>query len=136
MQKQLKILQEQSHIFEGRKGRKGGYKTGSVDRSKIKCYNCNDLGHFANECKKSKKIKKDKDYLELEAKYQALLKKQQGKAYIAEGKCWDDSDNDDEDTKYANLDLMDNQDEVGTSISHVPIISSIKIGRHMIQPIC
>ena len=45
------------------------------------------LGHFADECKKSKYIKKDKDYLELEAKYQALLKKQQGKAYISEGKC-------------------------------------------------
>ena len=42
---------------------------------KIKCYNCNDLGHFANKCQKSKQIKKDKDYLELEAKYQALLKK-------------------------------------------------------------
>ena len=55
---------------------KGEYKTGSVDRSKIKCYNCNDLGHFTNECKKSKQIKKDKDYLELEAKYQALFKKQ------------------------------------------------------------
>ena len=41
---------------------------------------------------------KDKDYLELEAKYQALLKKQQGKAYIVEGECWDDSDNDEEST--------------------------------------
>ena len=54
---------------------KGGYKTGSIDRSKINFYNYNDLGHFANECKYSKQIKKDKDYLELEAKYQALLKK-------------------------------------------------------------
>ena len=33
---------------------KGGYNVGSVDRSKIKCYNCNDLGHFTDECKKSK----------------------------------------------------------------------------------
>ena len=32
---------------------------------------------------------------ELKQKYEALLKKQQGKAYIAEGKSWDDSDNDD-----------------------------------------
>ena len=54
---------------------KGGYKTGSINISKIRCYNCNDLGHFTNECKKSKQVKKNKDYLELEAKYQALLKK-------------------------------------------------------------
>ena len=65
--------------------------------------------------------------MELEAKYQALLKKQQGEAYIAEGKCWDDSDNDDEYTEYANLALMANQDEAGTSINQVPIISSIKM---------
>ena len=51
----------------------------------------------------------------------------QEKAYIAEGKCWDDSDNDDEDTKYANLALMATQDEAGSSISQVPIISSIKM---------
>ena len=45
---------------------------------------------------KLNQVKKDKDYLELEAKYQALLKKQQGKDYIAKIKCWDDSDNDEE----------------------------------------
>ncbi|KAL8110162.1 hypothetical protein AgCh_026034 [Apium graveolens] len=67
---------------------KGGYKAGFVDRSKIRCFNCDELGHFSSECKKSKKVKKDKAYLELEAKYEALLKKQQGKAYIAEGKSW------------------------------------------------
>ena len=48
--------------------------------------------------KSQSRSKKDKDYLESEAKYQALLKKQQGKAYIAEGKCWDDSDDDEEST--------------------------------------
>ncbi|KAL8105339.1 hypothetical protein AgCh_029215 [Apium graveolens] len=54
---------------------KGGYKTGSVDISKIRCFNCDELGHFATECRKPKKVKKDKANLELEAKYEALLKK-------------------------------------------------------------
>ncbi|KAL8100545.1 hypothetical protein AgCh_032705 [Apium graveolens] len=44
-------------------------------RSKIRCYNCDELGQFATECRKPKKAKKDKAYLELEAKYEALLKK-------------------------------------------------------------
>ncbi|KAL8093622.1 hypothetical protein AgCh_035490 [Apium graveolens] len=64
---------------------KNGYKTGYIDRSKKSCFNCDELGHFATECRKPKKAKKDKVYLELEAKYEALLKKQQSKAYIAEG---------------------------------------------------
>ena len=58
---------------------KGKYKTGYVDRSSVRCYKCDDLGHFANECKKPKK--KDKEFLELEAKYEALFRKQtSGKA--------------------------------------------------------
>ncbi|KAL8146339.1 hypothetical protein AgCh_004181 [Apium graveolens] len=55
--------------------------------------------------KKPKKAKKDKAYLELEAKYDALLKKQQRKAYITEGKSWDDSDND-EDEEVGNYAFM------------------------------
>ncbi|KAL8124259.1 hypothetical protein AgCh_012052 [Apium graveolens] len=47
---------------------KNGYKTGSVNRLKIRCYNCNELGHFAIECRKPKKAMKDKAYLELEVK--------------------------------------------------------------------
>ncbi|KAL8107816.1 hypothetical protein AgCh_024284 [Apium graveolens] len=46
---------------------KNGYKTGSVDRSKIRCFNCDELGHFPTECRKPKKAKKYKAYLELEA---------------------------------------------------------------------
>ena len=75
---------------------KNDYKTGSVDRSKIRCFNYDELGHFATGCMKPKKAKKDKAYLELKAKYEALLKKQQSKAYIAEGKNWDDSENDED----------------------------------------
>ena len=84
---------------------KNGYKIGSVDISKIRCFNCDEPGHFATECRKPKKAKKDKAYLEIEAKYEALLRKQQSKAYIAEGKSWDDFEND-EDEEFGNYALM------------------------------
>ncbi|KAK1360204.1 hypothetical protein POM88_044678 [Heracleum sosnowskyi] len=65
---------------------KGGYKTGFVDRSKFKCYNCGEPG----------------------------------RAYVAEGKCWDESDDEDEE-EYVNLALMASTDEVtSTSSSQVP----------------
>ena len=58
-----------------------------VDRSKFKCYNCNEPGHFATEYRKPKQARgKRESYDELKQKYEALLKKQHGKAYIAEGK--------------------------------------------------
>ena len=36
---------------------RGGYKSGMVDRSKIRCFNCNEMGHFATECKKPRQFK-------------------------------------------------------------------------------
>ena len=92
---------------------RGGYKSGTVDKSKILCYNCNELGHYATECKKPKQAKRRDTYEELEQKYNALLKKQSGRAYIAEGKSWDDSDNDDEES--GNLALMASSDIASTS---------------------
>ena len=92
------------------KPNKNKFKTGYVDRLLIRCYRCNDLGHIASECKKPKK--KDKEFLELEAKYEALLRKQTpGKAYIAKGKCWDDTDSDEEEREFCNYALMANSKE-------------------------
>ncbi|KAK1378134.1 hypothetical protein POM88_024878 [Heracleum sosnowskyi] len=42
-------------------GFKGGYKTGMIDRSKSRCYNCNELGHFATECRKPRQARDMKD---------------------------------------------------------------------------
>ncbi|KAL8133773.1 hypothetical protein AgCh_009008 [Apium graveolens] len=35
-------------------GGKSGYKTGFVDMSKIRCFNCDEVGHFSTECRKPK----------------------------------------------------------------------------------
>ncbi|KAL8095602.1 hypothetical protein AgCh_036862 [Apium graveolens] len=77
--------------------------------------------------KKPEKAKKDKAYLELEAKYDSLLKKQQGKAYIAEGKSWDDSDND-EDEEVGNYAFMAlEQGDSSSSKSQVPTLTTIDL---------
>lgn len=54
-------------VGDGGSGHKGSkftkktsYKTWSVDKSKIRYFNCNELSHFATECKSPKKVKKDK----------------------------------------------------------------------------
>ena len=100
--------------FKGNRGgsssgsyNKSGYKTEMVDRSKFKCYNYNEPGHFATECRKPNQVKGQREsYDELKRKYDALVKKHQGRAYITEGKSWDDSNNDDEET-FGNLALME-----------------------------
>ena len=35
----------------------GGYKTWMVDIIKIRCFNCNEMGNFATECKNSRQFK-------------------------------------------------------------------------------
>ena len=69
-------------------------KTEKLDKSKVRCYNCDGMGHFANECKKAKK--------------------QPGKALITGIKDWMDSDSEDEEVRYA---LMANADEPIASTS-------------------
>ena len=54
------------------------------------------MGHFAIECKKPRQFKN--------TYYDVSQKKKTGKAYLAEGKSWDDSESEDE--KVGNLALM------------------------------
>ena len=39
---------------DNKKTKKGKSTFIKLDKDKIKCYNCDELGHFAGECKKSK----------------------------------------------------------------------------------
>ena len=55
-----------------------------------------------------------------------MLKKQQGKAYIAEGKSWDDSDNDDA-KEFWNLALMADTTESTPTSSKVSFLSTVEM---------
>lgn len=55
---------------------RGGYKTGTVDRSKIRCYKCNDMVHFATECKKARQVRNNF--------YDTTQKKKTRKTHVAE----------------------------------------------------
>ena len=106
---------------------KSGYKTWMVYRSKFKCYNSNEPGYFAMECQKPKKMKGQREsYDELKQKYEALLKKQHRKAYIAEGKSWDDTDNDDTE-EFGNLALMAGTTESTPTSSKVSFLSTVEM---------
>ena len=103
---------------------KSGYKIGMVNRSKFKYYNCNEPGQFAIECRKPKQVRQQKEsYDELKQKYDALVRKHQGNTYIAEGKSWDDSHNDEEET-FGNLTLMASTSDSTPSSSKVSFLSS------------
>ena len=122
----------QKSSYSGSSSRSTGYKSNMVDRGKIRCFNCNELGHFATECKKprqakDKKVSYDKkssyDELKkendrLKSKLDAMVAKHQGKAYIAEGKSWDDSESD-EDVEYGNFALMADSTEASPQSSQV-----------------
>ena len=36
---------------------RGGYKNEMIDKSKIRCFNCNEMEHFATKCKKPRQFK-------------------------------------------------------------------------------
>ncbi|XP_074377819.1 uncharacterized protein LOC141719344 [Apium graveolens] len=67
-----------------------GYKKGMVDRSKFRCYNCDEVRHFSTECRKSQQAKdKGKVY---QKKDSGSSRKYPVESYIAEGQSWDDTD--------------------------------------------
>ena len=98
--KRMKYRKHKKQLNSSKKpGKSGGKrekesKSGKLDKSKVRCYNCDGLGHFAIECKKAKKT--------------------QGKALITGNKDWMDSDSEDEEVGYA---LMANTDDSSTSNS-------------------
>ena len=84
---------------------RGGYKTGMVDRSKIHYFNCNEMRQFATECNKPRQFKN--------TSYDVSQMKKTGKAYLAEGKSWDDSESEDEEV--GNLVMMAISDNPSSS---------------------
>lgn len=69
----------------------------TFDKSKVKCYKCNKMGHFATECRS----------------------KEAAKALITSNKDWMDSSDSEEETSYAlmaNTDPISNSDKVPDSI--------------------
>ncbi|MGI4673518.1 zinc finger CCHC domain-containing protein, partial [Klebsiella pneumoniae] len=127
MNKQLAESEAEKQLSKAQVGEQSSSSTFVLnqlsDRSKVRCFQCNELGHFANDCRKPKK--KDKAYLELEAKYEAL-KKQTSKAYIAEGRCWDDTDSDEEEVEICNFALMaHSRDGESSSTNQVPTLITL-----------
>ena len=98
--KKFKYMKQKRQFNSSKKSGKSGEKkekdskTGKLDKSKVRCYNCDGMGHFVTECKKAKKT--------------------QGKALITGNKDWMDSDSEDEEVSYA---LMANADEPKASTS-------------------
>ena len=98
--KKLKYRKQKRQFNSSKKFGKSGEKkekdskTGKLDKSNVRCYNCDGMRHFATECKKAKKT--------------------QGKALITGNKDLMDSDSEDEEVSYA---LTENADETKASTS-------------------
>ena len=55
-----------------------------------------------------------------------MVAKHKGRAYIAEGKSWDDINPEDEE-EYGNLALMEDSSDESTEQSHVPTLTTINM---------
>ncbi|KAL8095394.1 hypothetical protein AgCh_036748 [Apium graveolens] len=92
----------------------GGYKTWMVDRSTIRCFNCNELGHFVTECRKPKQVRNNS--------YDSNQKSNSERAYLANGRSWDDTDSEDEEV--GNLALMAIDENTSSSRKEVKFIDA------------
>ena len=79
--------------------RRKDFKADKVDKSKIKCFNCDGICHYANECRKPK------------------ASKGSGKAFISSSKNWLDEFEFDEEKSYA---LMEEFEDAAPTAEKVP----------------
>ena len=96
-----------------------------VDRSKFKCYNCGIAGHFSNECRKSKTVKKGNasDDIDYKRKYYDLLISKE-KAFVSEEKDWAAVEEDSDEEEFINLALMATSEEQEASSAGSQVLTS------------
>ena len=69
-----------------------------MDKSKIKCFNCDGIGHYANECRKPKASKGG------------------GKALITSNRDWMDESDTDEEQSYALMEKLEDASPIAEKV--------------------
>ena len=98
---------------EVKKGDKGKSTIIKLDKAKIKCFNCSELGHFASECKKPRNSGK-------------------GKALMVTQKDWADSSDSEDELDYDNIALMASASDK-TGYPNKSSSSSVKVSIHSLD---